>query len=85
MYVINENKLEPLFNQVNSIKEPFNQCRQKLPQAYLHNGYIDIYKTSVIKNGILSGEKIYPYIMSKNDTIDIDTESDWKKAELFLS
>ena len=85
MYVINENKLEPLFNQVNSIKEPFNQCRQKLPQTYLHNGYIDIYKTSVIKNGILSGEKIYPYIMSKNDTIDIDTEEDWKKAELFLS
>jgi len=85
MYVINENKLEPLFNQVNSIKEPFNQCRQKLPQAYLHNGYIDIYKTSVIKNGILSGEKIYPYIMSKKDTIDIDTEEDWKKAELFLS
>lgn len=85
MYTINKNELEPLFYQVNSIKEPFNQCRQKLPQAYLHNGYIDIYKTSVIKNGILSGEKIYPYIMSKNDTIDIDTEEDWEKAKLFLS
>jgi len=85
MYTVDGTYLKPLFNQVNSIKEPFNQCRQKLPQAYLHNGYIDIYKTSVIKNGILSGKKIYPYIMSKNDTIDIDTEEDWKKAELFLS
>jgi CMP-N,N'-diacetyllegionaminic acid synthase len=84
MYTINENKLEPLFYQINSIKEPFNLCRQKLPQAYLHNGYIDIYKTSVIKNGILSGKKIYPYIMSKNDTIDIDTKEDWIKAEKFI-
>ena len=85
MYTIDNTNLKPLFNKVNSIKEPFNQCRQILPQAYLHNGYIDIYKTSVIKNGILSGKKIYPYIMSKKDTIDIDTEEDWKKAELFLS
>ena len=85
MYTIQNNTLNPLFKTINDINEPFNQCRQNLPQAYLHNGYIDIYKTSVIKNGILSGEKIYPYIMSKNDTIDIDTEEDWEKAELFFS
>jgi len=85
MYTIKDKNLEPLFKTINGINEPFNQCRQKLPQTYLHNGYIDIYKTSVIKNGILSGEKIYPYIMSKKDTIYIDTEEDWKKAELFFS
>ena len=84
MYTIQNNKLKPLFENVNSIKEPFNQCRQILPKTYLHNGYIDIYKTSVIKNGILSGKKIYPYIMSKKDTIDIDTGEDWKKAEKFI-
>jgi len=84
MYTIQNNTLNPLFNEVNSIKEPFNQCRQILPKAYLHNGYIDIYKTSVIKNGILSGKKIYPYIMSKKDTIDIDTGEDWKKAEEYI-
>jgi len=84
MYTINDNELKPLFQKINSKNEPFNLCRQNLPQAYLHNGYIDIYKASVIKNGILSGEKIYPYIMSKKDTIDIDTEEDWKKAENYF-
>ena len=43
----NSNYLRPLFNEVNKIKEPFNQCRQVLPTTYLHNGYIDIIKTEV--------------------------------------
>ena len=81
MYSMKKNVLNPLYYTLNDIKEPFNLCRQALPQTYLHNGYIDIYKTSVIKDGILSGDKIYPYIMSKDDTIDIDTQEDWKKAE----
>ena len=70
-----------IFNNINKIKEPYNQCRQILPQTYLHNGYIDIIKASIIKDGILSGEKIYAYLMDKNDTIDIDTLEDWEKAE----
>ena len=78
MYTINDDLLIPLFNKCGSIVEPYNQCRQILPQAYLHNGYIDIYKTECIKNDVLSGDKIYPYIMSSNDIIDIDTDKDWK-------
>ena len=81
MYTVKDNQLTPLFNEVNKIKEPYNQCRQILPQTYLHNGYIDIIKASIIKDGVLSGEKIYAYLMDKNDTIDIDTLEDWEKAE----
>lgn len=83
MYRINTNKntLEPLFKEVNGIKEPFNQCRQILPTTYLHNGYIDIIKTETIYKGYVSGERILPYIMNKSDTIDIDTWEDWIKAE----
>ena len=37
---------------------------------------IDIlYVPAVLKN-------IYPYVMNKNEDIDIDTIEDWKKAEL---
>jgi len=83
MYEVKNNKLTPLFKTliVNEkiIHEPFNQCRQLLPQTYLHNGYIDILKTSLIKDGKISGDKIYPYLMNKNDTIDIDTFEDWDK------
>lgn len=82
MYTINEDKtnLLPLFDNINNIKEPFNQCRQFLPKTYLHNGYIDIIKTSILKDNTISGKKIYPYIMDKNDTIDIDNSNDWEKA-----
>lgn len=79
----NSNYLSPLFNEVNQIKEPFNQCRQVLPKTYLHNGYIDIIKTDILNKGTISGTKIYPYIMDKKDTIDIDTMNDWNKAENF--
>lgn len=75
-------RLNPLFDCVDDIdNEPFNQCRQLLPKTYLHNGYIDILKASIVKDNKISGEKILPYIMKKTDTIDIDTENDWKKAE----
>ena len=40
MYRINNNNLVPLFQEINDIIEPYNQCRQKLPQTFLHNGYI---------------------------------------------
>ena len=81
MYVINDTILTPLFKEVNNIKEPYNQCRQILPKVYLHNGYIDILNTSIVNNKTISGNKIYPYIMSKEEYHDIDTIDDWEKAE----
>ena len=86
MYKLSENRLElqPLFKNVKLqnqiIAEPFNLCRQQLPQCYLHNGYIDIYKPENILNGCLNGEHIYPIIMKSTDCIDIDTISDWENA-----
>jgi N-acylneuraminate cytidylyltransferase len=85
MYQIKDNLLEPLFMKINDIEEPFNQCRQLLPTCYLHNGYIDIFKASLIKTGTISGNKIYPYLMNCDDTIDIDTLDDWMKAEQILN
>lgn len=85
MYTINNNNLTPLFKNVNEISEPYNQPRQILPQCYLHNGYIDIFNTNIIKNGTISGEKIYPYVMDINNIIDIDTIDDWIKAEKSFS
>ena len=79
------NKLNPLFKEINGIKEPYNQCRQILPQAYLHIGYIDILNVDIIKKGTISGENVYPYIMENKDIIDIDSEEDWQKAEELFS
>ena len=74
--------LKPLFETINNIKEPYNKCRQELPETYLHNGYIDIIKYDTItKLNSVTGNNIYPYIMDKNEYHDIDTLKDWKKAE----
>lgn len=92
MYKISESgkKLEPLFITTTGIggdiiKEPFNECRQSLSYIYLHNGYIDIFKTSIVLDyNSISGDHIIPYIMDENDTIDIDDLDDWTRAEEFL-
>tara|TARA_B110000908_G_C10267203_1_gene465458 strand:- start:2351 stop:3052 length:702 start_codon:yes stop_codon:yes gene_type:complete len=80
MYIKKENELVPLFNNMNGITEPYNIGRQYLPKTYLHNGYVDIIKSKLIKKGKLSG-KIMAFLMGSNDNIDIDDENDWNKAE----
>jgi CMP-N,N'-diacetyllegionaminic acid synthase len=86
MYKIVDNNLLPFFPflvlEDKIMFEPFNQPRQLLPQSFLHNGYIDILKASILETGGISGNKIYPYIMNKEDTIDIDTLEDWNKCGL---
>jgi N-acylneuraminate cytidylyltransferase len=78
MYNVKENTLVPLFKKVDDIDEPYNQCRQILPKCYLHNGYIDIFNTSILEDATISGERIYPYLMNKEDNLDIDEAKDWK-------
>lgn len=81
MYKINDNVLYPLFNKIDNILEPYNQCRQILPKCYLHNGYLDIFKSNIIfTKKSISGDKIYPYIMDMNKINDIDTLNDWSNA-----
>ena len=84
MYRIENNILEPLFREVNGIKEPYNQCRQNLPNTYLHNGYIDILNTNIVKNGKISGERIYPYLMTGDEYHDIDYEDDFREVEKII-
>ena len=82
MYTIESNILSPLFKKANNIIEPYNQPRQILPKTYMHNGYLDIIKTtSVIRMNSISGNKIYPYVLSADEIDDIDTIDDWKRSE----
>ena len=78
MYMMKGNNLEPLFKDINGVlEEPYNRCRQELPQTFLHNGCIDIMNANIINEGTISGNKIYGYIMNKEEIKDIDYEKDW--------
>lgn len=76
--------IEPLFRTLDSIHEPFNNCRQALPKTYVHNCCIDIVNTSIVLSGSMSGLKIYPILMDTGDFFDIDTPEDWSAAEAQL-
>ena len=83
MYLTKDHILKPLFEEVNGLNEPYNRCRQDLPTTYLHNGCIDVIRTSsFIKYNSITGPEIYAYIMDKEEVNDIDNLEDWGKSEL---
>jgi len=83
MYTLTEpNTLTPIVKSFPNLTEPYNRCRQELPQTYLHNGCIDIIKTStIISQHSVTGDNILPYVMLPTDNHDIDTKDDLKKSE----
>ena len=80
MHRIIDGHLVPLFRQVDGIKDPYNTCRQYLPEIYQQNASIDIFNPLIVKQGTISGQNILPFVM-EDDNVDIDTEQDWEKAE----
>jgi CMP-N,N'-diacetyllegionaminic acid synthase len=59
--------------------------RQDLPQVYRYNGAIYIIKTEIlIKERTFEVENITGYVMSNEDSIDIDTITDFKIAEVLI-
>lgn len=66
--------------------EYISMPRQELPKAYRQNGAIYILNC----DGFLNGNESFmlnpmcPYLMSREDSVDIDSKDDLESAELFL-
>lgn len=62
-----------------------NARRQDLPAVFAPNGAIYVFRISEFKTrgGFPSNESI-PFIMNKEDSLDIDTEDDIHRAEIIL-
>jgi CMP-N-acetylneuraminic acid synthetase len=68
-------------------KNELNVTRtQDEKETYEFNGAIYIYdkKTVLESDKFVMGKKIYPYIMGKAESIDIDEPEDWELAERLL-
>ena len=61
--------------------------RQDAPKVYEINGAIYIINAASmkLKQSLSKFEKIKKYVMSEEDSLDLDTPLDWKFAELILS
>ena len=65
--------------------EPYLLRRQDLPKMYYYNCVIDVTKPSTIFNKkSMTGDKMLPYIMKPEDSIDIDKPMDLEFAKIFL-
>ena len=72
---------------VNYIDTGFEDMRprQELPPAFIRNGAIYLIETSLMfKDNSLVGEDCIPFVMSEEDSINIDTYSDLVLAEYFI-
>ena len=82
----NEHKLGTISNnQFIPYNYEMGQRSQDLEPLFYENGLLYIFNTELLKQGKLLGEKNYPLIVDHPFAeIDIDTEADFKKAELYL-
>ena len=83
VFEIKNKYLHPLMNERHP--EPYLLRRQDLPKMYYYNCVIDVTKPSTIFNkNSMTGDKMLPYIMKREDSIDIDTPMDLEFAKVFL-
>lgn len=66
-------------------EEPSNVARQLLkPEAYCHIDVIAVSYNTLIKQKLLTGEKVRFVELDQKDAVDIDSEIDFIKAEILL-
>lgn len=74
MFRIQKGLLRPLTK-----KDYTDRPNQMLPKTYKPNGYVDIVRRDIVLSGSLWGAGRYAFITQ--ETIEIDTEGDWERAE----
>jgi len=64
-----------------NVLEPYNLPRQLLPDAYFQSGDIEMVKRETILNNTMTGDKVVPLIISRDNMLDIDYIDDITNAE----
>jgi YrbI family 3-deoxy-D-manno-octulosonate 8-phosphate phosphatase len=80
-----EGRMLPLLT-IDGLAEPYNTPRQALPVTYWQTGHIDAIRASIIfEKKSLSGDVILPLVLDDQYTVDIDTPTDWQRAEWLVT
>lgn len=70
--------------ELTGFQEPSNMPRQAFPPAYAHIDTIAVRYDTLIKDRLLTGERVRFHTLDKKEAIDIDSEIDFMVAELLL-
>jgi CMP-N-acetylneuraminic acid synthetase len=73
-----------LSEEFTGFKDAHNMPRQSFPQAYSHVDVIALRWETLVDKKAMAGEKVRFYPIQKENSIDIDTETDFLLAELLL-
>jgi len=80
-----QNSTEETLHSKTNVTEAYNMPRQLLPEIYWQTGYVDAFRSStILENKSMTGGRILPLLINPNEWIDIDTPSDWHRAEQLL-
>ncbi|MDO8619783.1 MAG: acylneuraminate cytidylyltransferase family protein [bacterium] len=64
------------------MKEPYNAPRQSLPPIFQNNGCMNAFwSETVLEKQSMTGERIVGFVMSDDESVNIDTEFDFIVAE----
>ncbi|MGZ6316499.1 MAG: cytidylyltransferase domain-containing protein [Anaerolineales bacterium] len=70
---------------VPGLDEPYNAPRQVLPPIYWQTGHIDAIRLgTILHQGSMSGERVYPLVIDARYTVDIDNLNDWARYEAMV-
>ena len=78
MYKIESNRM------ISILPEYSTSNRQDLPVLYLRNGSIYIAKKKIINGGNIWGGNIFPYLMDKLNSLNIDDLADFNYAKYLI-
>lgn len=82
MYDIIDDHLVPLLGTREA--EAYNRPRQQLPQAWIHDGVIDVVRTEVLLGGSMSGGQMVAWRSEPFESVDVDHPEDLERAERAL-
>lgn len=82
MYEIHDGCLHPLLGTL--ADEAYNRPRQQLPEAWLHDGVIDVVRAEVVLAGSMSGTRMLAWRSEPFESVDIDHPDDLQRAERTL-
>lgn len=70
--------------EVPGLPEPYNAARQSLPPVWWQIGTVDTVRTSVLRAGSMTGDRILPLKVDGRIAIDIDGDANLRLAEHIL-